>query len=93
MIFASFPGLIFIHILIFQSVGQYTPGINNLVELPEESPSSIGLDFEPVLAEIDEDTNKLIYGMKRECSRDQLDYCAGSKYKSGDHTMCKYCVS
>ena len=61
--------------------------------MPEESPSSIGLDFEPVLAEIDEDTNKLIYGMKRECSRDQLDYCAGSKYKSGDHTMCKYCVS
>ena len=31
--------------------------------------------------------------MKKECSRDQLDYCAGNKYKSGDHTMCKYCVS
>ena len=80
----------------FQGIEDVTPGINNLLEFPQEEESalsSIGLDFEPILAEIDEDTNKFIFGMKKECSRDQLDYCAGNKYKSGDHTMCKYCVS
>ena len=80
--------------LLFQGKEDVTPGLNNLVDLPQEAPiSPSGLQFEPILAEIDEDTNKFIFGMKRECSRDQLDYCAGSKYKSGAHTMCKYCVS
>ena len=49
--------------------------------------------FEPVVAEVDEDDNPLISTMKRECSKDQLEYCAGKPYKSGEHTMCRYCVS
>ena len=50
--------------------------------------------FEPVVAEIEnEDDNKYIFKMKQECSQDQLDYCAGKKHKSRDHSMCRYCVS
>ena len=52
------------------------------------------MTFEPVVAEVEsEDDNKYIFQLKNECSQDQLDYCAGAKYKSGDHTMCKHCVS
>ncbi len=46
-----------------------------------------------VVAEVDEDLNPFISQAKRACSKDQVDYCAGSAYKSATHTMCKYCVS
>ena len=66
---------------------------DSLSELPQEPESLFPGGFEPVVEELDEDDNPLIFSMKRECSQDQLDYCAGTKYKSGDHTMCKFCVS
>ncbi len=31
--------------------------------------------------------------MKSNCSEEMKDYCAGAAWKSGEHTMCKYCVS
>ena len=63
----------------------------SFASLSEEVPPST---FEAVVAEVEsEDDNKFIFQLKKECSQDQLDYCAGAKHKSGDHTMCKYCVS
>ena len=66
---------------------------DSLSDLPQEPETLFPGGFEAVVEEVDEDDNPLIFAMKRECSQNQLDYCAGSKYKSGDHTMCKYCVS
>ena len=72
----------------FQSEGE--PPVS-FASLSEDPPP---LTFEPVVAEVEsEDDNKYIFQLKKECSQDQLDYCAGAKYKSGDHTMCKHCVS
>jgi hypothetical protein len=71
----------------------YSFGFSDLPEdLPDDPPSS-GLQVEAIVAEIDEDTNPLILQSKKICSKDQIDYCAGSPYKSPSHTMCKYCVS
>lgn len=66
---------------------------DSLSDLPQEPESLFPGGFEAVVEEVDEDDNPLIFSMKRECSQNQLDYCAGAKYKSGDHTMCKFCVS
>lgn len=65
-----------------------------LADVPSgDGPNNLGgFDLDSVVAEVDEDSNKIILGMKKECTKDQLEFCAGSKYKSGDHTMCKYCV-
>ena len=74
--------------IFFQSEGE--PPVS-FASLSEDPPP---LTFEPVVAEVEnEDDNKYIFQLKKECSQDQLDYCAGAKYKSGDHTMCKHCVS
>ena len=78
--------------IIFQAEGDHV-SFDSLSDLPQEPESLFPGGFEAVVEEVDEDDNPLIFAMKRECSQNQLDYCAGSKYKSGDHTMCKYCVS
>ena len=77
---------IFIQIVIFQDEGNGV-SFGDLFEDPGT------LKFEAVVAEVEsEDDNKFIFQSKK-CSQDQLDYCAGGKFKSEDHTMCKYCVS
>ena len=78
--------------IIFQAEGDHV-SFDSLSDLPQEPESLFPGGFEAVVEEVDEDDNPLIFSMKRECSQNQLDYCAGAKYKSGDHTMCKFCVS
>ena len=86
--FSHISGLYFNFSFFFQSEGE--PPVS-FASLSEDPPP---LTFEPVVAEVEnEDDNKYIFQLKKECSQDQLDYCAGAKYKSGDHTMCKHCVS
>jgi hypothetical protein len=65
-----------------------------LSELPPESEADSGKpQFEAVVADMDEDSNVFIKAMKAACTKDQLDYCTGAKWKSVNHTMCQYCVS
>ena len=60
---------------------------------PDNPISDGDLETLAVVAEVDEDSNQFISQSKKICSKDQLDYCAGSSYKGASHTMCKYCVS
>ena len=78
------------------------PLSDGLIDVPEGDPPQTGegsfvvdggLIFEAVTDEIDENDNPLILESKVECEADQKDYCYGDDYKSGAHTMCKFCVS
>jgi hypothetical protein len=67
--------------------------LSGLSSLPTESEfGGGGLEISAVVEDVDEDSNPLIFKMKNACSKDQLDYCVGTNWKSKDHTMCKFCV-
>jgi hypothetical protein len=83
-------------LLFFQLILQsnFSFGTSELPDdLPEDPSDPVsGLETSAVVEEVDEDSNPFIFQTKKTCSKDQLDYCAGSAYKSTTHTMCKYCV-
>ncbi|TRY77379.1 hypothetical protein TCAL_07913, partial [Tigriopus californicus] len=66
--------------------------VADLVELPSDKELEDKLN-EPFFAAIeqDEDDNTFIKDMKDQCGEDAFVYCAGEKYKSINHTMCRFC--